>query len=189
MATDNKKEFEAWSYEIATACDTSGNYYGWSKRLDFVRPHVPSASIRNLQHLTLKKPNTALTDYKRFMGYEEEVDPVERLRFFCSLAMEGQDWIDVEPFFDDVVKQIKSLQAENEKLKQSLEQTEDINDAIEPACEKLPDNWTISINLEKGAGHAALFNEKFDQIEYSSVDNSITTDIRMLIKIAQNLTQ
>lgn len=29
-----------------------------------------------------------------------ELDPLERLRFFCSLAMNGQDWLDVEPFFD-----------------------------------------------------------------------------------------
>jgi hypothetical protein len=33
-------------------------------------------------------------------GGPEIIDPVERLRFFCSLAMTGQDWIDVEPFFD-----------------------------------------------------------------------------------------
>jgi hypothetical protein len=26
--------------------------------------------------------------------------PIERLRAFCSFAMNGQDWIDVEPFFD-----------------------------------------------------------------------------------------
>jgi hypothetical protein len=36
------------------------------------------------------------------LGGDEEPDPLERLRFFCSLAMDGQDWIDVEPFFDDV---------------------------------------------------------------------------------------
>ena len=30
----------------------------------------------------------------------EETDPIERLRFFCSLAMNGRDWLDVEPFFD-----------------------------------------------------------------------------------------
>jgi hypothetical protein len=29
-------------------------------------------------------------------------DPVERLRFFCSLAMSGQDWLDVEPLFDAI---------------------------------------------------------------------------------------
>jgi len=28
--------------------------------------------------------------------------PLERLRFFCSLAMNGQDWLDAEAFFDDV---------------------------------------------------------------------------------------
>ena len=31
---------------------------------------------------------------------DSEPDPVERLRFYCSLAMQGQDWLDVEPFFD-----------------------------------------------------------------------------------------
>jgi hypothetical protein len=30
----------------------------------------------------------------------EDTTPLERLRFFCSLAMNGQDWLDVEPFFD-----------------------------------------------------------------------------------------
>lgn len=41
--------------------------------------------------------------YDEFMqGDENEHDPLERLRFFCSLAMNGQDWLDVEPFFDDV---------------------------------------------------------------------------------------
>ena len=36
------------------------------------------------------------------LGGDEEPAPLERLRFFCSLAMNGQDWMDVEPFFDDV---------------------------------------------------------------------------------------
>ena len=34
---------------------------------------------------------------------EEPDDPVERLRFFCSLAMRGEDWLDVEPFFDAIL--------------------------------------------------------------------------------------
>lgn len=45
---------------------------------------------------------TALELFKECGGHEEN-DPVERLRFFCSLAMSGQDWLDVEPFFDDVL--------------------------------------------------------------------------------------
>lgn len=30
------------------------------------------------------------------------VDPLERLRFFCSNAMNSQDWLDSEPFFEAV---------------------------------------------------------------------------------------
>ncbi|TSP11474.1 hypothetical protein [Cupriavidus campinensis] len=43
---------------------------------------------------------TAKQRYDESRCAEEESSPVERLRFFCSLAMDGQDWIDVEPFFD-----------------------------------------------------------------------------------------
>jgi hypothetical protein len=50
--------------------------------------------------LGMEEP-TALKKFYEFGG-EDEKDPLERLRFFCSLAMKGQDWLDVEPFFDDV---------------------------------------------------------------------------------------
>lgn len=33
----------------------------------------------------------------------EEPDPIEDLRFYCSMAMSGQDWLDVEPFFDRLI--------------------------------------------------------------------------------------
>ena len=42
-------------------------------------------------------------------GGSEEESPLERLRFFCSLAMKPQDWLDVEPFFDDVFREIDEL--------------------------------------------------------------------------------
>jgi hypothetical protein len=48
------------------------------------------------------KPELRTLDkFKELFG-ELEDDPLERLRFFCSLAMNRQDWLDVEPFFDDV---------------------------------------------------------------------------------------
>ncbi len=43
---------------------------------------------------------TAKQRYDECMRDGEEPSAIERLRFFCSLAMNGQDWIDVEPFFD-----------------------------------------------------------------------------------------
>jgi hypothetical protein len=45
---------------------------------------------------TESKP--ALQKFNELMGDDKET-PLERLRFFCSLAMNGQDWLDVEPFF------------------------------------------------------------------------------------------
>ena len=44
---------------------------------------------------------TSLEQYHKHGG-DEEPDPVERLRFFCSIAMNGQDWLDVEEFFDAI---------------------------------------------------------------------------------------
>ena len=49
---------------------------------------------------------TALERYNAAMTDDQEYAALERLRFFCSLAMNGQDWLDVEQFFDDVRRQI-----------------------------------------------------------------------------------
>ena len=38
----------------------------------------------------------------------EPPSPLERLRFFCSLAMKPQDWLDVEPFFIELEQQLES---------------------------------------------------------------------------------
>lgn len=46
---------------------------------------------------------SALSKFRRFNGLDE-VDPIERLRFFCSQAMNGDDWLDLEQFIDAVIK-------------------------------------------------------------------------------------
>jgi hypothetical protein len=45
---------------------------------------------------------TAKQRYDELEVAAEEPDPVERLRAFCSFAMTGDDWLDVEPFFDAI---------------------------------------------------------------------------------------
>jgi hypothetical protein len=45
------------------------------------------------------EPDAAITRFYACEGDKEE-SPLERLRFFCSLAMNGQDWLDSEQFFD-----------------------------------------------------------------------------------------
>ena len=51
---------------------------------------------------------TALERYKSIMDEcrKEEPEPIERLRFFLSLALTGQDWLDVEQFIDGVSQQL-----------------------------------------------------------------------------------
>lgn len=58
---------------------------------------------------------SALDRYTECQG--DEIDsPLERLRFFCSEAMTGQDWLDSEAFFNGLEAQIAKLEAENASL-------------------------------------------------------------------------
>ena len=51
-----------------------------------------------------------LLEYKEIMEEAGDgMDAVERLRFFCSLALNGQNWLDVEPFFEAVTDEIAAL--------------------------------------------------------------------------------
>lgn len=50
-----------------------------------------------------KSTSTAKQRYDELNVDADEDNPIERLRAFCSLAMNGQDWLDVEPFFTALV--------------------------------------------------------------------------------------
>jgi hypothetical protein len=72
----------AWVYEIATACDRDGNYYGWERRLSFTMPKVSGSSVRNLQPLAAPTPeraqpiSDAMMDLVDRLGSEaSEVEP------------------------------------------------------------------------------------------------------------------
>ena len=54
---------------------------------------------------------SALDRYLEFTADEPEADPIERLRFFLSLSLSGQDWIDVEQFIDAVTSEREQLAA------------------------------------------------------------------------------
>lgn len=55
----------------------------------------PSQYTHNERKTTLQRYTEAMEG-----GVGTEPDALERLRFFCSLALTWQDWIDIEPFFD-----------------------------------------------------------------------------------------
>jgi len=43
-----------------------------------------------------------IADYNEAVSQSPIAEPLERLRFFCSLAMNQHDWLDSEQFFDDI---------------------------------------------------------------------------------------
>ncbi len=46
----------------------------------------------------------ALPRFNVLWEFEDGHDPLERLRFFCSLAMSARDRLDAEPFFDALAR-------------------------------------------------------------------------------------
>lgn len=85
-----RDEFDAWFRK-----EQSKDYF-W----DYVSAFAAWQGARATQAVPAL---TAKQRYDEFMEPGEEPSPIERLRFFCSLAMSGQDWLDVEPFFDDLL--------------------------------------------------------------------------------------
>lgn len=78
---------------------------------DYFEPDTTESIAKAI--VALIKPLSAATDgqeseaqetakqrYDKLEVDKDETSSVERLRAFCSLAMNGQDWLDVEPFFD-----------------------------------------------------------------------------------------
>lgn len=71
------------------------------------KPYDDWAPNPNDDQGTHSVKGTALAEFNE-CGGSEEVDPLERLRFFCSLVIKGQDWLDVEQFFDAVRAQLNN---------------------------------------------------------------------------------
>jgi len=54
----------------------------------------------------------AQTLYEQYVEDGDLPEPLERLRAFCSFAMVGADWVDVETYFDDVSAELAALRAD-----------------------------------------------------------------------------
>lgn len=71
-----------------------------------------------------KGSKSTLDDYKKLVEDADPGSPIERLRLFCSLAMRGQDWLDVEPLFTEVSHQVAVGQPVKELVNLSANRTE-----------------------------------------------------------------
>lgn len=75
-----------------------------------LRSRLADLEAKNNELMALySKRESPLEKFNEFI--EDEKDPVERLRFYLSLALTGQDWLDVESFFNDIIKERKDHEA------------------------------------------------------------------------------
>jgi len=94
-----------------------------NKRPTYQKPAAPPAPPGSPFRAAPAQPagKTALERFNELKVAQDESDPVEQLRAFCSLAMTGQDWLDVEPFFDAVLAaRAAQAQPSNEWLSEAL---------------------------------------------------------------------
>lgn len=98
----------------------------WYGQIGYLLPklEVSDAIRAQLAAVTAERDGllnkSSMDDYREFCIDGEAEDPIERLRFFCSIAMSGQDWLDSEPFFDAVTAERDKLLAEKENRASSL---------------------------------------------------------------------
>jgi hypothetical protein len=81
--------------------------YVFTKMRELVN-HVLAASPAPLREAG------ALERFNRDPDLLANETPLERLRYFCSLAMNGQDWLDVEPFFAALAAQLAGIEADGD---------------------------------------------------------------------------
>ena len=97
----NEEEISILKSEIATG-RKSTDY--WKAELNAANEEI--AALRS--HFE----KGVLEEYKSIIEeVGDRMNALERLRFFCSLSMNGQNWLDVELLFDDVDAEIAALKA------------------------------------------------------------------------------
>ena len=81
---------------------------------------------------------SALKKYKELDVDADEKDPVERLRAYCSLALKGKDWLDVEPFFIAIINQIEEYKDDAERYRWM---SQDIISRYDPRTKEYSLDW------------------------------------------------
>lgn len=90
------------------------------------------AALSATQPAQAAQSETALQKFARFKVDETDGGPVEKLHAFCAFAMNSQDWLDVEPFFDRI-REAQAAQGAGEVL--ALPLFDELDDeAIDEAC-------------------------------------------------------
>ncbi len=93
-----------------------------------------------------------------------EGDPVERLRFFCSLAMCGRDWFDVEPFFDAIKeKPLDTAPVQPESEITYAHKSDPKGYRFRQSSKVAVPEWAVDIQPVAALSSAAQGEQTFDQ--------------------------
>lgn len=86
------------------------------QELNQSRDPIPAAAAQ--------EGETAKKRYEKYVTADEHRTewPLENLRFFCSLAISGQDWLDVEPFFDACETSVAAANARADETERDSEE-------------------------------------------------------------------
>lgn len=106
-------------------------------------------------------PKTTKQQYEESVVPGDNLSPLEALRFFCSLSMAGQDWLDVESLFDAVADALATEKAHNLKMSK----------LATPAAFTLDENKRLREELAVlNAKHTADLKVVFDEHEKDEQD-------------------
>ena len=132
-----KKAFIGYNGPFASSIDEVDEFF--TDSLKIIPALLADLEDKNNELMALySKRESPLEKFNEFI--EDEKDPVERLRFYLSLALTGQDWLDVESFFNDIIKERKDLEDKNRwiPVEERLPEKEGIYLVFEP--------WVYGVN-------------------------------------------
>ena len=107
---------------------------------------------------------TAKEQFEELRG-GDEADPLERLRAFCSCAMNGQDWLDVEPFFDALKSTDAAPQAQGAIKAQAREKEEtERHDSGPAAAASSPSASVASVTIKGYSFPAPMMADRLEHL-------------------------
>ena len=135
----------------------------WMDYLEFTEVYDLNVSGRGIPLYTHPAKTPAKQKYDDCMKDCDEPNPVERLRFFLSCALTGQDWLDVEPFIDAITHPAKTLTDRIEELEKLVSQRFD--DGKRLGVLETEDRFRKAINLTDEEIRQCIL-EYFESPEY-----------------------
>lgn len=91
--------------EALIAAHMAGNQHGHNSTVEGYWSEAEDVAEEYADEALAQPAESARQRYDRLTSDDKPESAIEALRFFLSLSLDGQDWLDVEPFLDAVAQQ------------------------------------------------------------------------------------